>query len=340
MRVLLTGADGYIGAVLAPLLVERGHDVTGLDTGFYKDGCLGSPGSQPIACTRQDTRRVTSEDLRGFDAVVHLADLSNDPLGLHSPAVTYAINHGATVRLASACKEVGIPRFVYSSSCSIYGAAEDGYRTEQSETKPLTPYAECKVLVERDLAAMADDRFSPTFLRNATAFGVSPRMRFDLVLNNLAGLAWTTGRIALVSDGTPWRPLVHVRDIARAFACALEAPRDAVHNQAFNVGQNGANYQVRDIAEIIAEVFPGCELSVGARNGDDRSYRVSFDKIHEQLPGFSCERDAKDGATELLEIFRRLNVGPETFNFRAFTRLRQLQHLLATRQIDDNFFWN
>jgi nucleoside-diphosphate-sugar epimerase len=277
--------------------------------------------------------------VRGFDAVVHLAELSNDPLGQHNPRVTYNINHLGTVALAEKCRRVGIERFVYTSSCSVYGAGSDDWCVEESVTDPQTAYAHCKVLVERDLSKMADDHFSPTFLRNATAYGPSPRMRFDLVLNNLAALAWTTREIRMTSDGTPWRPLVHLLDICEAIACALEAPRDIVHNQIFNVGDNKENYQVRDIARIVAEAFPGCQLTFGSNNGDNRSYRVSFDKIHAKLPGFRCRRDARTGARQLRDMFERIGMTQETFQFRAFTRLNQLKYLIETQQIDANFFW-
>ena len=243
--------------------MERGHSVTGLDTGFYRDGWLYHlQSAQFPACINKDLRQVTEGDLQGFDAVVHLAELSNDPLGQHNPALTYSINHLGTVALATKCKKVGITRFVYTSSCSVYGAGSGEYKTEQSETNPQTAYAECKMLVERDLSAMATDDFSPTFLRNATAYGASPHMRFDLVLNNLAGFAWTTKEIKMTSDGTPWRPLVHVHDIAHAIACTLEAPRHLVHKEIFNVGSTAENYQVRDIAQIVADTFPSCKLEL------------------------------------------------------------------------------
>jgi nucleoside-diphosphate-sugar epimerase len=233
----------------------------------------------------------------------------------------------------------GIRRFVYTSSCSVYGVGTSEFVTEQSPVNPQTAYAECKVKVERDVGAMAADDFTPVFLRNATAFGASPRMRFDIVLNNLAGLAWTTKRIAMVSDGTPWRPLVHVLDICRAILCALRAPDSAVRGQVFNVGSNAQNYRVREIAAIVGEEFPGCEVTLGASSADNRSYRVSFDKIHAGLPGFACEWDARRGARQLRQVFERIAMDPATFDFRAFTRLKQLRFLIATDQIDNDFFW-
>jgi len=340
MKVLVTGTEGYIGSLLGPLLLERGHEVTGLDTGFYRDQrlyCLAAKRSPAVI--NKDIRQITEEDLRGFAAVVHLAELSNDPLGQFSPQVTFEINHLGTVELAKKSKKVGVERFIYTSSCSVYGVGSDGYRTEESEVNPQTAYAQCKVLVERDVGQLADDTFSPTFLRNATAYGASPHMRFDLVLNNLAGFAWTTKEIRMTSDGTPWRPLVHALDICEAIASALAAPREVIHKQVFNVGENKANYRVKEVAEIVSNVFPGCRLTLGTSGGDNRSYRVSFDKIHSRLPGFQCRRDAYTGAAELLELFRRIDMSPEIFEAKAFTRLKQLQYLVRTQQIDDRFLW-
>jgi nucleoside-diphosphate-sugar epimerase len=339
MNILVTGIDGYIGSVLASCLMERGHSVVGLDTGLYREGCLYNDASNRASCINKDLRKITEAELQDFDAVVHLAELSNDPLGQHDPEVTYAINHLGTVALANKCKSVGISRFIYTSSCSVYGAGSGEFKTEESETNPQTAYAKCKILVERDLSAMATDHFSPTFLRNATAYGASPRMRFDLVLNNLCGYAWTTKEIKMTSDGSPWRPLVHVRDIAHAIACALDAPRHIVHNQTFNVGSTAENYRVKEIAGIVADAFPGCATSFGKSDGDNRSYRVCFDKIHSGLPGFACRSNAATGAKELYDLFQRIDMSRETFDFRAYTRLKQLQHLLRTGQIDHDLFW-
>lgn len=341
MKVLLTGSDGYIGTVMGPVLLERGHAVTGLDTGFYRDGWLYNNGLRRFPATlNKDLRHVTADDLRGFDAVVHLAELSNDPLGQLNPEITYKINHQGSVQLARLCCAAGVTRFVYASSCSVYGiGGGEEVKTEASPPQPQTAYAKCKVLVERDVSALAGDDFSPTFLRNATAYGPSPRMRFDVVLNNLCGLAWTTREIKMTSDGTPWRPLVHILDIAEAVACVLAAPRQAVHNQVFNVGDTRENYRVREIAQIVAEVFPDCALSFGAGDQDNRSYRVSFDKINTQLPGFRCRYTARQGAEQLRRVFEGIGMLPETFTHRNYTRLKQLQHLIATRQIDADFFW-
>jgi nucleoside-diphosphate-sugar epimerase len=340
LRVLVTGVDGYIGAVLGPKLLDRGFDVVGMDCGFYRDGWLyNDAGPRPLTFTK-DVRRMTPKDVEGFDAVVHLAELSNDPLGELNERTTYAINHLGSVSLARACKEAGVPRFVYTSSCSVYGAAEDGgERSEQSAPNPQTAYAKCKVLVERDVGDLADTHFSPVFLRNATAFGASPRMRFDIVLNNLAGFAWTTKEIRMTSDGTPWRPLVHVDDICQAIILALEAPRDAVHNEIFNVGDDGQNYRIREIAAIVGRVFDGCTVTFGRPSGDNRSYRTSFAKICRHLPGFRCSWPAEAGARQLREIFERVGMTEEIFFFRGFTRLEQLKHLIGTRQIDTEFFW-
>jgi nucleoside-diphosphate-sugar epimerase len=340
MRVLVTGVDGYIGAVLGSRLVERGFDVVGIDCGFYRDGWLyNDPNPRPLTFTK-DVRRITREDLEGFDAVVHLAELSNDPLGELNERTTYAINHLGSVALAQACKEAGVSRFVYTSSCSVYGAADDGgERSELSTPNPQTAYARCKVLVERDVGALADAHFSPVFLRNATAFGASPRMRFDIVLNNLAGFAWTTNEIKMMSDGTPWRPLVHVEDICQAIILALQAPREAVHNEIFNVGNDEQNYRIHQLATIVGKVFEGCEVTFGRPSGDNRSYRTDFGKIHRHLPEFRCRWPAELGARQLREVFERVQMTEATFSFRAFTRLKQLMHLIATRQIDADFYW-
>lgn len=338
MRILVTGTDGYIGSVLGAELTGAGHTVVGLDAGFYAGACLYDAGPG-VTRLHKDVRHVTESDLEGFDAAVHLAELSNDPLSQQDPAVTYEINHKGSVRLASLAKAAGIERFVYSSSCSVYGFAEGGEVDETSPVNPQTAYAECKVLVERDVAGLADDTFSPVFLRNATAFGPSPRMRFDIVLNNLAGLAWTTRVIRMVSDGTPWRPLVHVRDICRAIQCALAAPRQAVHNQVFNVGSNSQNYRVREIAEMVGQAISGCDVSFGTRDGDNRSYRVNFDKIAGALPGFACSWDVAKGAAELAQVFGRIKLSKSQFEAAPFTRLKQIRLLQETGCIDRRYFW-
>lgn len=339
MRVLVTGSDGYIGTRLAEQLSRRGMDVAGLDSGFYREGWLYPITSSIPRTISRDTRRVMEEDLAGYDAVVHLAELSNDPLGQLRPDVTYQINHEGSVRLAKLCKKAGVPRFVYSSSCSVYGIGNEDWKDEESDVQPLTTYAKCKVLVEREVADLADDDFSPTFLRNATAFGPSPRMRFDIVLNNLAGLAWTTNEIRMTSDGSPWRPIVHVLDICDAIACALEAPRQVIHNQIFNVGNTQNNFQIKAIAEIIQGVFPECDLSFGPSDGDQRSYRVSCDKIHNLLPSFKSARGPEQGARELRAVFEAVQLDQALFNHHAYTRLKALTRLLDTGQVDHAFYW-
>jgi len=339
MRVLLTGSEGYIGTVLGPYLTDRGHDVVGIDTGFHRVGWLYNGVESSPAWINRDIRRVSVDDLRGFDALVHLAELSNDPVGQLNPQITFEINHLGSVRLAQLCREAGVQRFVYMSSCSVYGSAGDDYSTETSPVQPLTAYAQCKVLVERDLGGMAGDAFSPTFLRNATAFGASPRMRFDLVVNDLAGHAWTERVIRMQSDGTPWRPFVHILDISQAIALVLEAPRERVHNQILNVGDDAQNYQVREIAQIIASTFPGCRLEFGDSTGDHRNYRANFGKIRQVLPEFRCRIDVERGAQQLLDVFKAVDMSPELFGFRGHTRLKQISHLLETHQIDGHFFW-
>jgi nucleoside-diphosphate-sugar epimerase len=338
---------GYIGAVLAPYLMDRGLSVLGLDTGYYRDGWLFSDNRrmrvQPQTINK-DLRDITVSDLEGCDAVAHLAELSNDPLGQNNPRVTHEINHEGSVALAQLARKAGIRRFVYTSSCSVYGAGTDANSDqaaldETTAPNPQTAYAECKVLVERDVGKMADTDFCPVFLRNATAYGPSPRMRFDIVLNDLSAMAYTAKRIAMVSDGSPWRPVVHIEDICEAIYRSLLAPEDAVRGKIFNVGRNSENYRVRELAQIVAAEFPGCELSVGSNSADNRSYRVSFDKIHRELPGFECRHTAKDGARQLREVFERIQMSGDTYQFRAFTRLKQLKYLQGTNQIDAAFRW-
>jgi nucleoside-diphosphate-sugar epimerase len=338
LNVVVTGTEGYLGCLTAPELMARGHSVRGIDTGYYKHGWLYNGVPQTSHTLVKDLRDLTPDDLRGADAVVHMAELSNDPLGQLAPHVTYDVNHQGSVRLAEMAIAAGVSRFVYMSSCSVYGVA-DGEVDEQSAVDPQTAYAECKALVERDVSALANDEFSPTFLRNATAFGASPRMRFDIVLNNLAGLAWTTREIAMTSDGTPWRPLVHALDIAQAIWRVLEAPREVVHNETFNVGSTEQNYRVRDIAEIVGAQFPGCNVTFSGDGGDNRSYRVAFEKIANKLPGFVCQWDAQKGAEQLRRVFELVDLDAETFTGRGHTRLKQLQYLISTGQLDNDLFW-
>jgi nucleoside-diphosphate-sugar epimerase len=339
VRVLITGTEGYIGVLLAPIVAGLGHEVVGLDTGYFRDARLETEAPAAFTTIEKDLRHLSQGDLEGFDVVIHLAGLSNDALGQISRDVTYDVNHHATTRLAQLAKAAGVERFIYSSSCSVYGKSHEEIVDEHSAMNPQTDYALCKMLDERELATLAGDRFSPTFLRNATAYGASPRMRFDLVVNNLAGMAWTGGRIAMVSDGTPWRPIVHVLDICNAFVATLNAPRETIHNEIFNVGRTDENYQIREIALCLADVFPNCEVSFGASDPDQRSYRVSFDKVATKLPGFRCEWTLQRGAVQLRDLYERVQLTDEMFRFRPFTRLKQLKYLIEAGQIDANFFW-
>jgi nucleoside-diphosphate-sugar epimerase len=343
MKVLVTGTEGYVGSRLAPYLIANGHQVVGLDTGFYREGYLYHDPKRmaELPSTHiKDLRRAEAADFEGFDAVVHLAELSNDPLGENNPEVTYRINHEGSVQLAKLARAAGVRRFVYASSCSVYGIGSGGdFLDETSPVNPQTAYAKCKSLVERDVRPMAAPDFCVTFLRNATAFGPSPRMRFDIVINDLCALAWTTQRIAMTSDGSPWRPVVHVEDMCQAMRCVLEAPVAAVNGEIFNVGANSENYRIREIAQQVAEVFVGCEVSTGPASADNRSYRVSFDKIATNLPGFKCRWTARAGIEELYALFKRIDFTEEMYKFRAFTRLKQLKHLTRTEQIDEEFFW-
>lgn len=339
MKILVTGTEGYLGSLLAPVLMERDHDVTGLDTGYYKAGYLYNAKGHGPRTLNKDIRKVRAEDLRGIEAVVHMAELSNDPLGELAPDITYEINHQGTVHLAKTAKAAGARRFIYMSSCSVYGVATDGDVTEETQPNPQTAYAKCKTLCERDLKLLADRDFVPCFFRNATAFGASPRQRFDLVLNNLCGLAWTKKEIAMTSDGTPWRPLVHGLDIAKAICCALEAPTDAVYNEVFNVGSSNQNYRVREVAEMVGKVFPCCKVTFGNQGADNRSYRVNFEKISKHLPTFKCEWSADKGVRQLYELFQQIDFTQELFEHRAFTRLKQLQYLIKTSQLDSKLFW-
>jgi nucleoside-diphosphate-sugar epimerase len=341
MKVLVTGIDGYIGAILGPYLVQRGYDVTGFDTGYYRQGWLyPMSGPRPQVITK-DLREVTAADLEGFDAVCHLAELSNDPIGQQDPGLTHEINHGGSVRIAEAAKKAGVKRFVYTSSCSVYGAMPAGadFVDETTPPQPLTAYAECKAKVERDVAPMADANFAPCFLRNATAYGASPRQRFDIVLNDLCGLAWTTKKIKLNSDGSAWRPLVHVLDICQAIELSLKAPTATISGQIFNVGSSDQNYRVIEIAEAIAKVFTGCEIEVGAATADNRSYRVNFDKINRLLPDFKCTWTAEKGARQMYEMFTKIGLTEEVFRAEPYTRLKMLMKHKSTGLLDDRLFW-
>jgi nucleoside-diphosphate-sugar epimerase len=340
MRVLLTGHDGYIGHVLLPMLLDRGHRVTGLDSFLYEDCGFATEEASPDAVIRKDIREVRLEDLEGHDAVLHLAGISNDPLGDLTPAATYAINHEASVQLARLAKEAGIPRYVFSSSCSNYGAAGDAFLDESAGFNPVTPYAESKVWVERDVARLADDSFSPTFLRSATAFGVSTRLRGDLVVNNLVGYACTTGDVLIKSDGMPWRPLVHIEDIARAFVAVLEAPRELVHNEAFNVGITSENYRVREVAQMVAEVVPSSKVTyAGDASPDVRNYRVDCEKIRSRLPDFQPHWTVRKGIEQVYEAFCHHGTSAEEFLSSQFIRLKRIRELQTAGALDEMLRW-
>lgn len=343
MRILVTGTEGYIGARLAPWLHGRGHDVIGLDTGLYRDGCLYlDPIGLPFAPQTlfKDLRAVTTGDLSGVDAVVHLAELSNDPLGQNRPELTYKINHEGSVHLADCARSAGVARFVYASSCSVYGIGTGAYLDETAPINPQTAYANCKALVERDLGRLSGADFCVVFLRNATVYGPSPRMRFDIVLNDLCAMAHVHRRIAMISDGSPWRPIVHIEDVCEAIRCAVEAPSENVSGEIFNVGRTSENYRIREIAAIVAAAFPGCSVTAGPPSADNRSYRVSFDKIERGLSGFMPRWTAAAGAEELARLFDRITFDKQAYEFRAFTRLKQLKHLQRTGQLDDDLHWN
>jgi nucleoside-diphosphate-sugar epimerase len=339
VKVLVTGHHGYIGSVTTPVLEAAGHEVIGLDTRFYRGCDLPPYGDAPLG-PDLDVRDVTAKHLRDFDAVVHLAALSNDPLGEVDPELTYEINFHATVNLARAAREAGVFRFVFASSCSMYGASSEQAVTEDAPLKPLTAYAESKVRSEEALSELADDDFSPVSMRNATAYGVSPRLRLDIVLNNLVAWAHTTGTVKILSDGTPWRPLVHVSDIARATAALLEAPRDAVHGQAFNVGRDEENHRVRELAEIVREVVPGSSVELGgAADPDPRSYRVDFGKLRRAVPGLELQWTARDGAEELYDAYREAGLTLEAFEGPRFTRLKRLRQLWDEGTLGPDMRW-
>lgn len=339
VKVLVTGHDGYIGCIMVPLLHEHGHEVVGLDSGLFH-GCEFDDPRLRVETLKADVREVAADQLGGFDAVIHLAGISNDPLGDLNPSSTYDINHQASVRLARLAKEAGVQRFLHSSSCSLYGAAGDDFIDEHADFNPVTPYGESKVLVERDVAPMADDSFCPVFLRNATAYGLSPRLRGDLVVNNLVGYAVTTGRVLLKSDGTPWRPLVHIEDISRAFLAALEAPREAVFNEAFNIGRTAENYRMSEVAEIVADVVPDSRIEYAEGAGPDkRCYRVDCTKAETKLPGYDPQWTVRRGVEELYEAYTRHGLTLEEFESSRYLRIKHVRSLQEAGRLDENLRW-
>jgi len=339
MKVLVTGHNGYLGSVMVPLLRAAGHEIVGLDA-FFFESCGFGADSPPVPALRVDLRDVRPRQLHGFDAVIHLAALCNDPLGDLNPDITYAINHHGSVRLALAAREAGVPRWLLASSCSLYGVAGDTLLTEQSAFNPITPYGRSKVLAEQDVAALASEDFSPTFLRNATAYGVSPRLRLDIVVNNLVAHAHTAGEVFIQSDGTPWRPLVHAEDIARAFLAVLEAPREVVHNQAFNVGRNEDNLRVRQIGDMVRAVVPGCRVRYAEGGGPDpRCYRVDCSKIARLVPAFRPRWTVEQGVRQLYDAYRDAQLTRAVFHGDRYQRIKHIQRLIDEARLDNELRW-
>lgn len=340
MKVLVTGHNGYIGSVLVRMFLEGGHEVVGLDTDLFADCIFGNGNVPTVPSMNVDIRDTAAIDLEGFDAVIHLAGLSNDPLGDLDPTLTYEINHAASVRLAEKAKASGVPRFLFSSSCSNYGASGDDFLTEESALNPVTAYGVSKVWVERDVKKLADSNFHPTFLRNSTVYGISSRLRVDLVLNNLMASAVTSGRIMMKSDGTPWRPIVHVEDVSRAFLAVLEAPTDVIHNEAFNVGLTQENYRISELGEIVKETLPGCEIEYAEGAGPDkRCYRVDCSKINRLLPGFKPQWDARAGASQIYEAYKTAKITEEILTGPRFVRMNQLKQLMDGGKVSDLLRW-
>lgn len=339
MRVLVTGHKGYIGTIMVPMLQKAGHEVLGLDSDLYRNSTYGD--SLPeIPEILKDVRDIEKEDIDGVEAIVHLAGLSNDVLGDLNTELTYAINHEASVRLAAMAKELGIKRFVFASSCSNYGAAEDGLQNESAALHPVTAYAKSKVMVERDVGELADDNFSPVFMRNATAYGTSPRIRFDIVLNNLTAWAYTTGNILLKSDGTPWRPLVHIEDISLAVLGALESSRERIHNEAFNIGLNSENYQIRQLADFVKDTVPNCEVKFAdGAEPDKRNYKVDFSKYARTFTDHQLRWNARRGTQSIYEFYHKNTLQKDEYEGPRYKRIAQIKYLLRTGQLDENLRW-
>lgn len=336
----MTGSDGYVGSVMAKILIDRGYDVVGCDTGFF-GGSDFVKMEYNIPTVRADIRDIADSDVEGTDALIHLAALSNDPMGELDPTLTDEVNHIASVRLARLCKKIGCERFLFASSCSMYGVSAPGQTlTEEAPLNPVSAYARSKVDAERSISRLADRHFSPVFLRNATVYGPSPRMRFDLVLNNLVGCGFATGKVQIMSDGTPWRPLVHVEDMSQAFLAALEAPRDVIHNQAFNVGADSQNFEVREIAGFVEKAIPDCRIEYANNGGPDpRSYRVDFSKIATMLHAFEPRWTVEQGVRQLLQIFKTRGLTRQEFESAEYTRLKKLKHLLMTGRLLEDLRW-
>jgi nucleoside-diphosphate-sugar epimerase len=340
MRVLLTGHKGYIGTIMSAVLSSAGHSVIGLDSNYFEDCVLGSvrDGSEEI---RKDIRDISIDDIKGCEAVIHLAALSNDPIGNLNPELTYEINLNASIRLANLARDAGVKRFLFSSSCSIYGAGKgDDLLDEEAPLTPITPYAVSKIKVEEALLKMADSDFSPVLMRNATAYGFSPRLRADIVLNNLVAWAFTTGKIRIMSDGTPWRPIIHIEDISRAFLTVLTAEKHLIHNQAINIGGNSENYQVRDLANTVKVIIPNAEIEYAGDGGyDPRNYRVDFGKLNTLFPDFSLKWNALNGAKELLDAYRSNDLKIDDFLGRKYIRLNQIDYLKSNHLLNEQLRW-
>jgi len=339
-RILITGHEGYIGSVMAPFFLDAGYEVVGLDAGFFQECTLLSPRVQ-IPTLLKDIREVKESDLEGFDVVVHLAALSNDALGKLNSRWTKEINYEAAVHLAKCAKSAGVKRFLFSSSCIMYGMSEVSTVTEESPLNPQTDYAVSKMKCEREIAKLAGDDFSPTFLRNGTVYGLSPRMRFDTVYNNLMGMAVTTGKIVIHGDGRPWRPVIHVEDVARSFLAVLEAPISVVHNQIFNNGANHLNHQIKELAQTVLRTVPDCKLeTLSSPDADPRTYQADFSKFARAFPDFIFKWDIHEGAKELYNAFKAAKLTQAHFNDKRFTRIQWINYLLETKRLDSSLRWN